>query len=94
MSYSKLRAIENRRAIARSANTGISSFIDKNGKIIKKIDYDKNGILIGNVPLENKITFYTKYGDYIARIALLMFILTLLFFIQKHFNKEINENIH
>ena len=79
LSYSRLRAIENRRAIARSANTGISAFIDKNGRIIKKIDYEKNGILIGNLPLANNLTFYTKYGDYIARIALLLFILTLLF---------------
>ena len=79
LSYSKLRAIENRRAIARSANTGISSFIDKNGKIIEKIGYDRNGILIQNIGLENKITFYAKYGDYIARIALLMFILSVLF---------------
>ena len=79
LSYSKLRAIENRRAIARSANTGISSFIDKNGKIIEKIGYDSNGILIQNIGLENKITFYAKYGDYIARIALLMFILNVLF---------------
>ena len=79
LSYSRLRAIENRRAIARSANTGISSFIDKNGRIIKKIEYEKKGILIGNIALENKITFYSKYGDYIARIALLMFILTFLF---------------
>ena len=79
LSYSRLRAIENRRAIARSANTGVSAIIDKKGRIMKKIDYDKKGILIGNVGLENTQTFYTKYGDYIARIALLMFILTILF---------------
>ena len=88
LSYSRLRAIENRRAIARSANTGISAFIDKNGEIIKIIDYDKKGILIGNLQLENKLTFYTKYGDYIARIALLLFILTILFLFRNFLAKR------
>ena len=88
LSYSRLRAIENRRAIARSANTGISAFIDKNGEIIKTIDYDKKDILIGNLQLENKLTFYTKYGDYIARIALLLFILTILFLFRNFLAKR------
>ncbi len=79
LSYSRLRAIENRRSIARSANTGVSAFINKKGEIMKKLEYDKKGILIAKVGLENKLTFYSKYGDYIARIALLMFILTTLF---------------
>ena len=88
LSYSRLRAIENRRAIARSANTGISAFIDKNGEIIKTIGYGKKGILIGNLQLENKLTFYTKYGDYIARIALLLFILTILFLFRNSLTKR------
>ena len=88
LSYSRLRAIENRRAIARSANTGISAFINKNGEILKKIDYDKKGVLIGNIGLENKLTFYTKYGDYIARIALLLFILTALFLFRNILTKK------
>tara|TARA_B100001769_G_C22104682_1_gene596657 strand:- start:1095 stop:2693 length:1599 start_codon:yes stop_codon:yes gene_type:complete len=88
LSYSRLRAIENRRAIARSANTGISAIIDKNGEITKKIDYGKKGILSGNVELDNKLTFYTKYEDYIARIALLLFILTILFLIRNFLTKR------
>jgi len=88
LSYSKLRAIENRRAIARSANTGVSAFINKNGEIVKKINYNEKGILIGNVELETKLTFYAKYGDYIARIALLMFILTTLFLFKNFLIKK------
>jgi apolipoprotein N-acyltransferase len=88
LSYSRLRSIENRRAIARSANTGISAIIDRNGQIIKKIEYDKKGVLIGNIELENKLTFYSKYGDYIARIALLLFILTSLFLIRNLITKK------
>ncbi len=88
LSYSRLRAIENRRSIARSANTGISAFIDKNGEILKKIDYDQKGVLVGNIQLENRLTFYAKYGDYIARIALLMFILTFLFLLKNFLIKR------
>ena len=88
LSYSRLRAIENRRSIARSANTGISAIISKNGEVLKKIDYDKKGILIGNIKLENELTFYTKYGDYIARIALLLFILTILFLIRNFLTRR------
>ena len=80
--------IENRRAIARSANTGVSAFINKNGEIVKKINYNEKGILIGNVELETKLTFYAKYGDYIARIALLMFILTILFLFKNFLIKK------
>ena len=88
LSYSRLRAIENRRAIARSANTGISAFINKNGEITNKIDYGKKGILNGDVELNNKLTFYTKYEDYIARIALLLFILTILFLFRNFLTKR------
>ena len=66
----------------------ISAFIDKNGEILKKIEYDKKGVLVGNVQLENRVTFYTKYGDYIARIALLLFILTILFLFRNILTKK------
>ncbi len=67
LSYTRLRAIENRRAIARSANTGISAFINTKGEVLSSLKYGLQGALKGNVSLNNKLTFYTKYGDYIAR---------------------------
>ena len=78
LSYSRLRAIENRRDIVRSANTGISAIINKNGEIIKKIPYGIRGVLKGNINPSDKITFYTKYGDFIARWSGFIFVLTLL----------------
>ncbi len=77
LSLSKLRAIENRRAIARSANTGISAFINIYGEIEEQINYEKAGVLTKKLNLNNKITFYVKYQDYIARIS---FFLTLILF--------------
>ena len=70
LSYTRLRAIETRKSIARSANTGISAFIDQKGNIIQSIDYQKKGSLSGVVLLNDKQTIYTKYGDYIARISI------------------------
>ena len=78
LSYARLRAIENRRSIARSANTGISAFINHKGEIIKTLPYEEKGALIGKVGLNKNLTFYSRYGDYIARIANFTFFLLLL----------------
>lgn len=68
--FSQLRAIEMRRPVARSANTGISCFIDARGKITKKLGYGKMGALRGTVQASSAPpTFYARYGDYIGRIA-------------------------
>ncbi|MGB2404424.1 MAG: apolipoprotein N-acyltransferase, partial [Flavobacteriaceae bacterium] len=77
LSYARLRAIENRRAIARSANTGISAFINSHGQIIKRLGYEKKGALKGRLQLHDQLTFYTIYGDYLARWAIFLFVLLL-----------------
>lgn len=72
LSYARLRAIETRRSIARSANTGISALINEKGELMKTLEYGKKGTLKGNISINNKKTFYVRYGDYIARIAALL----------------------
>ncbi len=67
---SQLRAIENRRSIARAANTGISAIINPLGEIEKDIKYNKQGTLEGKISLNSEKTFYAKNGDLIGRIAL------------------------
>ena len=81
LSYAKLRAIENRRNIVRSANTGISAVINYKGEIIKSIGYGEEGFINTEVSLLNKTTFYVKYGDFIFRLSLFfLIIITLHFF--------------
>ena len=73
LSYARLRAIENRRAIARSANTGISGFINTKGEIQQTLAYQEQGALTGFIPLNSQLTFYSIYGDYLARWAIFLF---------------------
>ena len=69
LSYTRLRAIETRKSIARSANTGISAFINQRGEVISSLDYGKAGALRGTILANDKKTFYVRYGDYIARLS-------------------------
>ena len=79
LSYAKIRSIETRRSIARSANTGSSAVINNKGEIIKKLDYNSKGIINGEIHISNHLTFYVKYGDIIYRFSLFFFIIILLF---------------
>jgi apolipoprotein N-acyltransferase len=83
MHYASLHAIETRRWIARSANTGISCFLDPAGNIYQPQPWDiKTAIKMNIEPLQTQ-TFFVKHGDYLSRIfnvvsILLLFSLALL----------------
>jgi len=68
--FSRLRAIENRRAIARTANTGISGFIDREGSVLAESAYWEDTVLRQAIPVYTEQTFYTKYGDWLSYIFL------------------------
>lgn len=72
LEYAKLRAIENRRDVVRAANSGISAFINQRGDIVKSLPYDEKGFLRGEVHLNSELTPYTKSGDVVGRIALIL----------------------
>ncbi len=67
--YAKLRAIESRKAVARSANTGISGFISQRGETINRTNYDEMIALKSSIHLNNELTFYDQHGDYLGRLA-------------------------
>lgn len=68
--HSQLRAIENRRAVVRAANTGTSCFINEKGEVLKEIAPWRQDTLAGTLPTIINKTFYTKHGDFIGEIAL------------------------
>lgn len=73
MQYSRIRAIENRRWILRSANTGISGFIDPKGQVLKAMTWGEKGIRTSLFRLNNKKTVFTICGDLIGRAGALLF---------------------
>ena len=75
LSYSRLRAIELRRDIARCGNTGISCFIDQRGEIVSSTPWWEQAVLSGSLNLNGSQTFFVRNGDMVGRISTLAFIL-------------------
>lgn len=76
--YAVLRAIENRRSVARSANTGISAFIDQKGDILQPTAFWEQDVIKATLRANTNITFYTSHGDYIGRTAVWLSVLVFL----------------
>lgn len=68
--YALLRAVENRRAIVRAANTGISEFIDPYGRLVgTPTKLDERTTLTTSIPISRQTTFYSEHGDWIANFG-------------------------
>lgn len=67
--YARLRSVETRRSIARSANTGISGFINQRGDVLLQTKYWEPDVIKGSIKANEAITFYVLYGDYLGRTA-------------------------
>jgi len=66
--YAKLRAIETRRWVVRSANTGISGFINERGDVVKRSVWWTRDALKMDINLNDQLTNYVKSGDIIAQL--------------------------
>jgi apolipoprotein N-acyltransferase len=74
-SYAKLRAVETRKNIIRSANTGISGIISSRGDEIIRTNYNEERIISANYKENDTVTIYVQFGDYIYRISLFILII-------------------
>jgi apolipoprotein N-acyltransferase len=67
LAIGRIRCIENRRAMARCANTGLTVVLDKFGRTIAEVPWWKEETLTAEVPLESRLTFYTSYPDLLPK---------------------------
>ena len=83
--YASIAAIETRRSIARSANTGTSCFIDMKGNIYQSTEWWKPNAISAQLSVNNYVTFYVEHGDYLARLGVFISIILLLCLVIKKF---------
>ena len=69
MNYGRLLAIEFRKSIARSANTGISCFINQRGDVIQHTGWWEEDAIRQTLYKNDIRTFYAKHGDYPGMIS-------------------------
>lgn len=81
--FSRIRAIETRRSIVRSANTGISGTINQRGDIVSSTNLNSLVSVVSQIKTNDALSFYVMYGNYIGLISLLLSGLTGIFFIYR-----------
>lgn len=87
---SRIRAVENRRFVARSANTGISGVIDEKGEIVAKTKFNELAVLDENVKLIKEKTFFVKHGDVTGRLCLVFTIFFTLMALLKKYKDSVS----
>ncbi len=86
---SQIRAIENRRWVVRSANTGVSAIINPEGELVSQTKYGEKTVLTGNIREENQMTFYARFGDYLGRLASFVAVMLLLINISQSMREKV-----
>ncbi|MCK5856887.1 MAG: apolipoprotein N-acyltransferase, partial [Bacteroidales bacterium] len=89
--YARLRAIEYRRDVIRSANTGISAFFNQRGDDFQTSKYWESAVLKGKAQLHTKMTYYALHGDYLAKTSIFISSLLILIFISLSLRKIRNK---
>jgi len=81
LSMNVFRAVENKVFVVRCSNTGVSCFIDSNGRVLKRVqdvtgdDLFVSGTATENVTLLNSSTFYTRHGDLLPYVCVVFSVL-------------------
>lgn len=86
--YAKLRAIETRTWVARSANTGISCFIDPSGTVHQPQPWWQEAAIKMRIQPTPQKTVFVKWGDIIGKSSCILTLLLILFLIYKRVRKQ------
>ena len=70
------RAVENRISLARCANTGVSMLVDPYGRVLEATRTFEDSVLVGELPLRGGETIYTRYGEWLPWLCVLLGLLT------------------
>lgn len=87
-SFARLRAIENRRWVVRSANTGTSGVINEKGEVLQQTGWWVPAVLKTQAQLSKSLTIYARFGDYIGVIFGLISSILVLFSVWFKFAKR------
>lgn len=92
MSFARLRAIENRKSVVRSANTGISCFVNQRGDVSQATGWWVADVIKGKIHVNKEMTFYTRYGDFLGRSLGFVSVILALFMLVKRFKVKFGSN--
>jgi apolipoprotein N-acyltransferase len=93
LDYAKLRAIETRRWVCRSANTGISAFINQRGDIVQQTKWWVKAAIKQDINLNSDLTFYVTYGDYLPKAGSFLAVMGILFImVRVRLKREVTVN--
>jgi apolipoprotein N-acyltransferase len=91
-SMTVLRAVENRRSLVRSANTGISGFIDPSGRIRETTGLFVEAAPVYRVPVFTGRTLYNRTGDLFAKCCVILLLIVILErYIKSYMRKKIRK---
>ncbi|GAB4409447.1 MAG: apolipoprotein N-acyltransferase [Thermodesulfovibrionales bacterium] len=77
-SMAVFRAVENRKPVLRAANTGISGYIDSNGRIVSRTSLFERKVENLNIMTDRTRSFYSRYGDIFSYICIVIALLLLI----------------
>ena len=90
-SFASLRAIENRRSVVRSANTGTTCIINQRGDIVQATEWWVKDVIRAKINLNKDTSFYTKYGNVLGRSFAFVSVFLFLLALVKRFKKFVSK---
>ncbi|SFM93255.1 apolipoprotein N-acyltransferase [Thermodesulforhabdus norvegica] len=79
LEMARWRAVETRRPLLRSTNTGISAFVDPLGRVEQSLDLFKEGFIDQTVCTGEEVTFYARFGDWLVLLCALTTLISMLY---------------
>jgi len=77
LAMARVRAVENRRWLLRDTNNGLTASVDPYGRVVASMAPDVRGELDAPYAFRDTLSFYTRWGDWVAEISTLIGMLLL-----------------